>query len=151
MGDIVPQMFNGDFLEKDLDKLRANALTADDVDLLNAFLDEVAESVDALWKLTRWAADHFPPHLNCRAIACFQDDGYNLYRIRPLGPRLSKYRILYAYNNTVEELHFLAVVVKKPEKLPGGADPNDFYNYEPNHPISDRVRHEYDYRRFSKL
>jgi hypothetical protein len=58
---------------------------------------------------------------------------------------------LYAYDNRAEELHFLAVVVKRPEKLPVGVDPFDFYNYEPNHPISDRVRREYDYCRFAKL
>jgi hypothetical protein len=144
-------MFNGDFLEKDLDKLRADPSTADDVDLLDAFLDEVAESVDAIWKLTKWKADHWPPHLNCCAIACFQNDGYNVYRIRPLTKRLSRYRILYAYDNKDEELHFLAVVVKKPENLPAGVDPIDFYNYEPNHPISIRVRSEYDNSGFPSL
>lgn len=148
MGDIVLQIFNGDFLENDLGKLRADPTTANDVDLLNAFMDQVAESQDLLWKLAKWKEDHWSPHLNCRAIDCFQNDGYNVYRIRPLNRRLSKYRILYAYNSRDNEFHFLALVIKFDTFLSANTEPDSHYNYEPNHPISIRVRDEYDNSRF---
>lgn len=144
LGDIVPLIFDGDFLQEDLQKLRTNTATAKDVDLLNAFMDEIAESQDVLWKLSKWKEDHWSPYLNCRAIDCFQNEGYNVYRIRPLKGRLNKYRILYAFNAIANEFHFLAVVVKLTAPLPVGANPGDFYNYEYNHSISIRIRNEYN-------
>lgn len=144
MGDILPVIFNGNFLEEDLQGLRSDPVTGNDVDLLNAFMDQVAESPEVLWKLAKWKEQHWSPYLNCSAIDCFQMQGYNVYRLRPLSKRLSKYRILYAYNAPMHEFHFLAVVVKRLEPSPIGSDPDYFYNYEPNHPISVRIRTEYD-------
>lgn len=144
LGDIVPVIFNGNFLDDDLEKLRANPVTSTDADLLNAFMDQIAGSEEVLWKLLRWKDDHGSPHFNCRAIDCFQNDGYNIYRIRPLTRKLSKYRILYAYNTQANEFHFLAVVVKQIASIAVDAEPGDFYNYEFNHSISIRIRSEYD-------
>ena len=73
-----------------------------------------------------------------------------MYRIRPLKGRLSKYRILYAYDSQENEIHLLAVVVKRLVLLPEGTDPRDFFNYEPNHAISVRIRNEYENSGFAR-
>lgn len=147
---MILSAFNGDFLEADLENLRHCASTAGDVDLIDAFLDQVAANEDLLWKISKWENTNQSPHFNCKAIVCFQNEGYNIYRIRPLGKRLSKYRILYAYDAPYNELHFLAIVLKRQEQT----TPNDpltfFYNYEYEHPISKRIRDEYDNSNFTK-
>lgn len=153
MGDIVPQVFDGDHLGADFEALRSNASTSTDADLLDAFLDEIAGSDQAKWQLLKWITEHDArPGLwfNCKAVVCFHDHGYNVSRIQPLAGRLRKYRVLYAYEKRRNELHFLAVVLKKPTAAPPDSDPRR-YNYELNHPISKRVRDEYDKREFAKV
>ncbi len=152
LGDIVPQVFDGDHLGADFEALRSNASTSTDADLLDAFLDEIAGSDQAKWQLLKWITEHDArPALwfNCKAVVCFHDHGYNVSRIQPLAGRLRKYRVLYAYEKRHNELHFLAVVLKKPTAAPPDSDPRH-YNYELNHPISKRVRDEYDKREFAK-
>jgi hypothetical protein len=144
LGDIVPLVFDGDHLGADFEGLLADPATAPDHDVLHVFLDELAGSEDALWKLIKWKGENATsPFFNCAAIDCFQTAGYNLYRIRPLHSRLSKYRILYAYDNVNTEFHLLAVVIKRPNTPPKVHDPRH-YDYEEDHPISERVRNEYD-------
>ena len=78
-----------------------------------------------------------------RTIAWMQDRGFNMYRIRPL-QGLGQYRILYAFDVEYDDFYALAIVRKRPEVLPAGVGPWDYYNYERNHPISTRVLDEYD-------
>ena len=138
-------VFNGDHLERDLEDLQNFADTANDVDLLNAFLDDVSEREDVLWKLLREKHEQQVPHFNCSLVRFFHNEGYNVYRIRPLTKRrLNKYRILYAYNAPANEIHFLAVVVKRSAPPHINLPSDKFYDYEANHPISIRIRSEYD-------
>jgi hypothetical protein len=153
VGDIVPGVYNGDHLDADIDTIRDDASISRDADLLNAFLDEVAGSEEALWQLLRRNTEHDArPGLwfNCKAVECFLDAGYNVSRMRPLQGRLRKYRILYAYEKDRNELHLLAVVLKRPDPAPQISNPRH-YDYEPNHPISKRIRNEYDQRKFAKI
>jgi hypothetical protein len=153
LGDIVPEVYDGDHLEADLEALRGDAATAGDVDLLGAFLDEIAGSEEARWQLLKWIAEHDArPGLwfNCKAVVCFQQDGYNVSRIQPLLGRLKRYRVLYSFEQRRNELHLLAVVIKRLEHSVDAISPLH-YNYEPNHEISRRVRSEYDERGFTKL
>ncbi len=92
--DIVLKVYDGDDVENDLKGLSVRADSGSDADVIDAFLTQLAESEDALWKLTQWSANCDNPYFNCGAISCFQTAGYNIYRIRPLGRRLSRYRIL---------------------------------------------------------
>lgn len=140
----MPQLYDGDHVETDLAVIRADPSYGGDADLLAAFLDELGRSEDALWKLCRWNDEHSSPWFNCKAITCFQTAGINMYRIRPLSPKLGRYRILYAYDAEYEDFHILAIVVKKPTDMPQGASPQDYYNYEPDHPVSIRATSEYD-------
>ena len=128
-----------------------NAAHARDVDLLNAFLDEIASSESALWKLSKWSDENARPFFNCKAVSCFQEKGYNVYRVRPLKGSLRKYRILYAYDAPRDEFHLLAVGIKPPDPMPSPPEPWSFYNYEIDHPTSKCILREYDDRGFTKL
>lgn len=112
--------------------------------MLEALLNEVAESDDAMWKLCHRHDDHHTPFFNCRAIECFQDDGYNLYRLRPLTPSLSQFRVIYAYDPRRDDFHLLAAVLKLPAVVLPDTPQWTFYGYEPEHPTSHRIRAEYD-------
>jgi hypothetical protein len=140
----VPELYDGDQVEADLALIRADPLYSGDADLLSAFLDELGGNEDALWKLCKWEAEYSSPWFDCKAITCFQSAGLNMYRLKPLTNRLRRYRILYAYDAAREEFHILAIVVRKPAVMPQGASPDDYYDYEPDHPVSVRATREYD-------
>ena len=144
-------MFDGDHLDADLDLLRNDPETAGDVDLIDAFLTEVAESEDTKWTLLKWRGEtDSRPFLNCKAVRCFIDAKFNIYRLRPLRGRLSPYRVFYAYDAARNEIHLLAVVKKTPVPPPLITKPFH-YAYEPKHAIADRIRDEYEQRGFTKL
>lgn len=131
--------YDGDYLEKDFEALDVLNGDARDTDLLRAFLDLLDDSQDLLWKLTKWGdANHEHPMFNCKAIGCFHEKGYFVYRIRPFFGKLGRYRILYVYDGQDEAIHYLSVVKKKDEVTGEG------YNYEAEHPISRRIFDEYD-------
>jgi len=138
----VPTLFEGDHIGDDLGLIGARN-GQDDADLLLAFLEELGNREDALWQLVRHRAERtYPsPTFNSRLIEWMLEDGYNIGRIRPI-PALSRYRILYGYDNEYDDIYSLAVV----EKPPQGLQPPDYaryYNYERDHPISSRVIDEY--------
>ncbi|WP_225031780.1 hypothetical protein [Paraburkholderia sp. XV] len=140
----APELVNGAYLRADLEVISAregSTLTADKID---AFLDQVDESEEAVWKLTRDREEqNYPdPIFNCQLVGCFRDAGYFVYRLRPLRA-LGQFRILYAYDGTKEEIHLLAVVRKRPEGAEFEGD-DTYYGYEFDHPISQRIRDEYD-------
>lgn len=137
-------LYDGDHVEDDLARLSARTDSGHDADMIDAFLTQLAESNDALWTLTKWSADFHNPYFNCKAISCFQTAGYNIYRIRPLGGRISRYRILYAYDSKHDDFYILAVTIKKPQVLPHNADLNAYYDYEPDHILTERAKSEYD-------
>lgn len=114
-----------------------------DGDLIDAFLTQIAESEDAMWELTKWPGENANPFFNVKGVQMLQQQGYNIYRIRPLTRRLSKYRILYAYDAQHDDFYVLAIVMKRPAVLPPESLPNDFYNYENLHPITLRICDEY--------
>lgn len=144
LGDIVLSIYDGDFLEEDLQKIANEPTTALDVDLMYAFLDELSSSEDAKWKLLKWSeSNDQSPYFNCKAISCFHDDGFNLYRIRPLRSRLNKYRIIYAYDAEFDQIHLLAIVIAVKESF--SPPPEDIhYDYSKIHEISKRIRCEYE-------
>lgn len=140
----APELVDGSHLAKDLEAITAregSTLTADKID---AFLDQMDESEEAIWKLTHDRDEQrYPsPIFNCQLIQCFREAGYFVYRLRPLSA-LRDFRILYAYDGSKEEIHLLAVVRKRPEGVEFEGD-DTYYGYEPDHPISQRIRTEYD-------
>lgn len=146
------EIYDGDHLEDDLDAILADPETSADVDLINAFLDEIAGSDDAKRTLTQWPGEHSPPHFNVKGIDCFQKKmGLNCYRIRPLSRRLKQYRIIFALDVDRDDFYLLAIVRKRPDPFPANADPKKFYNYEPSHQISIRISEEYESLRLRKL
>ncbi|CAG2136849.1 hypothetical protein [Cupriavidus plantarum] len=140
-------LYDGAHVAADLERIRSKV--PEDADLLDAFLNEVAESQHAIWALSRWQAEHPDPLFSVRAIDCCHADGYNVYRIRPL-KLLWRYRVLYAFDAPMDEFHVLAIVSKKHHDAPAAIDA-DSYGYEPTHPISQRVRDEYDLLRIPRL
>ena len=145
--DITLSLYDGAHVATDLERIRGTV--PQDADLLDAFLDEVGGSQDAIWAMSSWNAEHPDPLFNVRAIGCCHTCGYNVYRIRPLR-MLWRYRIIYAFDARMDEFHVLAIVRKKHHDAPAAIDP-DSYGYEPTHPISQRVRDEYDHLRITRL
>lgn len=144
MGDIVPTVYDGDDLQAAFDLLAAEPSTKGDVDLLHAFLDEVATSESSTWELLKWDGEnHVSPYFNCKAIRCFHADGFNLYRVRPLTIRLKKYRIIYAYDRDENEIHLLYIVIPVKDSTPP-PPPELHYDYSAKHIISSRIRSEYE-------
>lgn len=111
----------------------------------------MADSDEALWTLTKRKDSYHSPYFNQSEIVWMQRAGYNLYRIRPLFKKLQPYRILYAYNGQKDEIHLLALVIKKPDSLPAHLTNGEYYDYEPNHRITQRIIDEYQNERFPML
>lgn len=147
---MAPALINGAHLQGDLDAINAREGTTLTADKIDAFLDQMDESEEAIWKLTHdYDEQRYPdPIFNCRLIQSFREQGYFVYRLRPLRA-ISEYRILYAYDGGKEEIHLLAIVRKRPEGDEFAGD-DSYYEYEPDHPISVRVRAEYDQLRLPK-
>lgn len=136
------EIYEGDYFQADLDFIKSNPLyTAGDDNLILAFLVQLSESDDAKWSMTKWRVEHSNPHFNISAISSMQKLGFNCYRIRPLSKRLKKYRILYAYNGHIDEVYLLAIVFKKPDTC--SILNGEYYDYEPNHRITQRMLNEY--------
>ncbi|NNH19153.1 hypothetical protein HLB01_08915 [Bordetella trematum] len=127
--------------QDDLDRLEAAGFVAD-VALLHVFLDQIEESEEALWSLSQYNGEHPDPLFNMKAIDCLHAQGYNIYRIRPLR-RITSYRIIYGLDAVKDEIHILAYTRKKNRDAPPGIDP-EYYDYEPRHPLSQRICVEYD-------
>lgn len=144
MSESAPVLHNGTYVLDDLDQLPHG-------DLLDAFLDQVSESDEASWVLTRWPGSHPSPYFDVKGIEVFQQKGYNVYRIRPLFGKLKNYRILYAYDGRVDKIYLLAAVKRLINKQPGAKINEEFYDYEPNHPVTIRVREEYDQLNLPKI
>lgn len=124
--------------------LAENSVHKDIASLMHALIVQIDESEDAQWCLTKWKGDNDNPFFNVRAINFLQQQGYNVYRLRPLGNRLSRYRVIYAYDNEYDDFHLLAVVEKPPEDEAGFVVHERVYNYEQNHEITRRICEEYD-------
>lgn len=139
----MPTLYDGDYIRDDLDALRRNPATARHADMLDAFLSEVAGSEEALWELKEWSVERtFPdPIFNVKALVELQNEGYNLYRLRPLRA-LRGYRVIYAYDPAANDSFYALAIVRKAP--PGAEMTDDYYNYERNHPITERVIKEYD-------
>jgi hypothetical protein len=146
----VPTLYEGDYVQQDLGVI-AQRNGQDDADLLLAFLEELGCREDALWQLVRHRAERtYPsPTFNSRLIEWMLADRYNIGRIRPL-PALSRYRILYGYDNEYDDIYSLAVVEKPPHGLQV-PDYTRYYNYERDHPVSTRVIDEYINRQLPKI
>lgn len=142
------EIFSTDQFELDLERIRAECFAnklPDDSSVIEAFLEHIANNVDAMWDLTKWKIYHGSfPVFNVSAIIFFQESGYNIYRCRPFFQKLGKYRIIYAYDGQHDEIHLMALVVKKPDELPKEIILEEFYGYEPLHPTSKRICEEYD-------
>ena len=141
------EIFGGDGYDADLQAIQSHPIYETyDVDLIGVFLEQIATSEDASWKLKEWSASSSNPHFNVSAIASLQQSGYNLYRLRPLSKKLKKYRILYAYNGRSDEVYLLAVVIKKMNTKAGEPTPagDEYYDYERTHRVTLRVLREYD-------
>lgn len=136
----MPSLYDGDYVQEDLDRIRATC--PEDAALLDAFLTQIGESEEAIWALSKRNAEHPDPLFNVKAIDCFHDRGYNLYRIRPI-KLLDRYRIIYAFDAEYDNFYVLGITRKKNHDAPRTID-SDFYNYEPGHPLSKRVCEEYD-------
>jgi len=141
-------LFDTDDSDLDLEELAQ--IAERDADLIGVFLDQIDESDDAKWQLSKWPAENSLPHFNVKGVESLQQRGYNIYRLRPLGARLRKFRILYAYDAVHDDFYLLAVVVKNPGSeaelnamLPG-FPLHKTYNYEPDHPITQRICERYD-------
>lgn len=136
--------YDGDHLEDDLARMP-------DGDLIDAFLTGVSTSDDAIRELTKWPGENANPFFNAKGVQTLQQQGYNIYRIRPLSRRLRKYRILFAYDKQHDDFYVLAIAMKRPAALSPENLPDDFYNYEHNHPITKRICRECDILKIPRI
>lgn len=139
----MPALYDGEHVLTDLALIRREWGDADERKI-NAFLDELSGSDDAMWALAqrKQQRDFDRPFFNSCAIEWMLDESFNMYRMRPTAA-VTSYRMLYAYDNTVDEFHVLAIVRKKPHTAPD-YDRRIYYDYERDHHISIRVLAEYD-------
>lgn len=137
-------LYDGDYLAEDLDRLIENSRVSRYAKLIEPFLDELAGSQDALETMLRRKDEYPNPLFNVRAVDCFLKRGYNISRIRPFPGGLGRFRILFALDPQDDAFYLLAIVEKIIEPIPSGATSADFYNYERNHPITERICKEYD-------
>lgn len=116
------------------------------VNEIKSFVIQIDETCEHI--LARWKDQNNKPFFNVKALDCFQNEGYNIYRLRPLGTRLTRYRIVYAYDNEYDDFYLLAVTEKPLEisenKLLSNLMHNRIYNYEPDHHITKRIKDDYD-------
>ncbi|WP_244828463.1 hypothetical protein [Caballeronia sp. TF1N1] len=146
----MPDLYDGNHLHADLRLIRAEWGEKQAIKI-EAFLDELGSNDDAMWALMqRKQVRQFErPFFNSCAIEWMLEDGYNMYRLRPIRP-MSEYRVLYAFDAEHEEFHVLAIVRKKPRTAPD-YDQRKFYDYERDHRISIRVLDEYDDLGFPRI
>lgn len=136
--------------QADIDAFKADPARENDAYLLEAFIERIAGLDDLSPILRQWPGEHVDPSFNTKGFSEQQRAGYNLYRLRPLTRRLWEYRILYAYDSEYEDIYILAVVIKRPEHLPAQSSERDFYNYEHDHPITQRIRNDYERYNFPR-
>jgi hypothetical protein len=144
-------LYDGSHVQHDLEAIRRWSAPANDADLIDAFLTQVSESEEAMWTLREWRGEFQPPLFNCCAIDSFHRRGFNVYRMRPLRGRLSRYRIIYALDVAHDEICVLAVTLKRLPNLPAHETTEFHYGYEPEHPVTQRCEGEYEQRSFRKL
>lgn len=140
----APALTDGKHIQSDLEVISARDGSTATADKIDAFLDQLDESEDAVWKLTHDRDEQLYPDpiFNCRLVQSFREAGYFVYRLRPLRA-LRQFRILYAYDGAKEEIILLAIVRKRPPEQEFVGD-DSYYEYEPDHPVSVRIREEYD-------
>ncbi|MBB2930990.1 hypothetical protein [Paraburkholderia silvatlantica] len=135
--------------EEDLAHIEARS--PDDADDIWAFLEIVDGSDELKDRLCAWhyRQTHEDPQFDCKAVVSLQGEGYNIYRMYSLEMEWGRkhYRILYAYEAATEPdedmFHILAVVMKRIDDTPQELRV-EAYDYEPDHPITDRVRRDYE-------
>jgi DNA-binding XRE family transcriptional regulator len=127
---MAPELVDGECIESDLEVICSREGSTRTADMLDAFLDELDENEDAVWKLTHDRDEQrYPaPIFNCMRVQSFVRRGYNVYRLRPLDV-LKDFRILYAYDGRHERVYLLAIVRKRPQ---GNEfkDDDSYYGYE---------------------
>ncbi|NOT15454.1 MAG: hypothetical protein HOP21_07750 [Methylotenera sp.] len=138
-------IFPGEFYLADLEYLKENSSNKNVDMVIQALMVQIAESEDATWCLTQWKNDNKNPFFNVSAISYLQQQGYNIYRLRPLGSsKLNRYRVIYAFDSEYEDFYLLAVVEKAPENETEIIVHDRIYKYEHDHHIIKRVCKEYD-------
>lgn len=145
-------IYTGDFYLEDLQYLAEHSSNKHIEAFMQVFLGQIEESKDAIWCLSEWKEENKNPFFNVRAINHLQQQGYNLYRLRPLGSsNLNRYRVIYAYDNEYDDFYLLAVVEKPPKEETGKTVHDRIYNYEEDHAIIKRVCEEYDDRGIPRI
>lgn len=145
-------IFPDDSYDSDLVYL-APILAPDVISEIKSFVTQIDETCEHI--LARWKDQNDNPFFNVRALVNFQNEGYNIYRLRPLGTRLTRYRIIHAYDNEHDDFYLLALT-EKPLEHPenessSNIEHNRIYNYEPNHYISTRIKDDYDRLHIPKI
>ena len=134
-----------DVVDRDLDQI--STWSPEDGDDLRAFLQELEDSGDLLERLSSWHYAHAyaDPQFDCRAIDCLQRRGYNVYRLKALRLEWARryYRIVYAYDVAYDDFIVLAVVLRLTDRTPPELREH-CYDYQPNHPITQRICTEYE-------
>lgn len=111
-------------------------------DLIREFVEDIASAKHAATMLFRERDEYDHPAFSIKAVRCFVETGYSISRIRPGSPGLRSFRIIFALDTEYDDFYLLAVVKKTQAYLRG--ETNDGYNYEPNHPTTNRIRDDYD-------
>lgn len=110
-----------------LGKDRANALE------VAALLEEMEQSEDV--QDTMFLHDDEFDDINCKQLVWHQRQGRNVWRLRR-HEHCRRYRIIYGYQ--------AAIAGQKPKFVILAIAHKDHYNYEPEHPLTERIVNDYE-------
>jgi hypothetical protein len=141
----VPELYSGEGFDSDIAAMRAlDGQSARCADLITVLLAEISSSENAVWKLVKHESEYRNPSFNCKAINSFLLIGYNISRLRPLFSIANRYRILFAYDNEYDDFYLLGIAQKCQIAIPGSSLSESYYDYQLDHPVTQRIFDEYD-------
>lgn len=130
--------------EADLDRLFET--DEDGVAYIDVALEVLSENDGLLYSLfkERYYREYDPPigvlGIEIKKVACLWSEGIRVLRIRLDNEDALKYRIIYCTkaekqpdSTIVQQIHILAVVHKD----------KDNFDYQPTHPIMNRIKNDY--------
>lgn len=109
-----------------------------------AYFEELCASHSDLLTLTKHGNVIYSPWGQVSKVINLQDQGYCIYRLKPLPPKghLGKYRFIYAHDIEFDDFYLLAIVKKI--YLNGQPDPRyKIYDYELQNPLTLRIIQQY--------
>jgi len=143
--------FTDDF-DRDLDEIASDPNLRGDEMEIYAYVEELCASCRALLTLTKHGQVIYSPWGQVSKVLGLHQQGYGIYRLKPLPPKgsLGKYRFIYAHDVEFDDFYLLAIV----KKFYSGDQPDPrykIYDYELQDPLTQRIVQQYELLGLRKL